>query len=131
MKKEFHYYPTVVATPKYVRKPSEVRSSEITDFTSYVLGGKVILEKKEWPPFFVGSKYYRYYRRKQERMRHSDEVRIRMYAEHGELRSFLTDKYPECKPYEWNLCKALDEKAAHEAAEAAAGTGEVKEEQTA
>ncbi|XP_011505285.1 PREDICTED: 28S ribosomal protein S5, mitochondrial [Ceratosolen solmsi marchali] len=98
---ENQMYPKVIATPATVRKPAEVSSMEILDFTQYVLGGKVVLKKKKYPPFYINYNSYKIKQRKMEYLRNQDQVRIEMYAKHGELKSFLTDKYPEAKPHLW------------------------------
>ena len=110
-RKENMYYPKVIASPSEVRKPKEVPSTEILDFTQYVLGGKVVLQKKKFPPFYTKLKSYRRHLRKKEYLRNQDQVRLRLYAEYGELRSFLTDKYPEAKPKLWSKKLREQEKA--------------------
>ncbi|XP_058807477.1 small ribosomal subunit protein uS5m [Phymastichus coffea] len=110
-RKENLNYPNVVATPSVVRKPEEVKSTEILDFKQYVLGGKVILQKKKFPPFYVNSIGYKIRQTKMEYLRNKDNVRIRMLAEHGEYRSFLTDKYPEAKPKFWSKKRREQEKS--------------------
>ncbi|XP_015597786.1 28S ribosomal protein S5, mitochondrial [Cephus cinctus] len=97
-RKENDYFPTLIASPSKVRTENYVSTTEIRDFKQYVLGGKIMLEKRKLPPFFVKQKSWMIRQRKQEYLRNQDKVRLRMLAEHGELRSFLTDKYPEAKP---------------------------------
>lgn len=109
LRSETHKYPEVVATPSVVRKPEEVKSTEILDFTQHVLGNKVIYKKKKYPPFYHSHKSWQIRCRKMEYLRHQDNVRIRMFAEHGELRSFLTDEYPEAKPKHWIKARKTDE----------------------
>ncbi|XP_043272938.1 28S ribosomal protein S5, mitochondrial [Venturia canescens] len=101
MKRENDMYPTVVASPSEVRKCDEIKSSEIMDFTQYVMGGKLILKKKKYPPFYTKHYSWKIRQRKQVYLRDKDEVRTRLYADYGELRSFLTDKYPEATPRLW------------------------------
>ncbi|XP_016842830.1 28S ribosomal protein S5, mitochondrial [Nasonia vitripennis] len=98
MRKENLMYPVVVASPSVVRKPEEVKSTEVLNFKQYVLGGKIILKKKKFPPFYENYDSYKLKKSKMEYLRNQDQVRIRMLAEYGEFRSFLTDKYPEAKP---------------------------------
>ncbi|XP_011864627.1 PREDICTED: 28S ribosomal protein S5, mitochondrial [Vollenhovia emeryi] len=90
-------YPKVIASPSQVRTSDQVSSHEILDFTQYVLGGKVILQKKKYPPFFTRLPLWKRKLLKLERLRHYDETRIKLMAEYGALHSFLTDKYPEAK----------------------------------
>lgn len=72
--------------------------NEILDFKQFCFDGKVVLKKKKCPPFYTKLDSYLKYLNRQERVRNHDKVRIQMLAEHGELRSFHTDKYPECRP---------------------------------
>ncbi|KYQ56689.1 28S ribosomal protein S5, mitochondrial [Trachymyrmex zeteki] len=96
-KSENGNYPEVIASPSKVRKPEEVTSHEILDFTQYVLGGKVILQKKRPPAFYTKLPSFKTKLVKLERTRHFDETRINLLAEYGALHSFLTKKYPEAK----------------------------------
>lgn len=102
MKEENDNYPQVIASPAVVRKPEEIDSQEVMDFTQYVMGGKVVLKKKKPPPFYTKQHSWVIRLRKTAFLRNKEDVRIRMLAEHGELRSFYTDKYPEAKPTLWN-----------------------------
>lgn len=97
--KENGYYPRVLASPKECRKSSELKPNEVLDFKQYCLDGRIILQRKKFPPFFHTHKSYEIYLKKQEYLRNQDKVRNNLIAKYGELRSFLTDKYPECKPY--------------------------------
>jgi small subunit ribosomal protein S5 len=106
---ESQMYPKVIASPATVRKPEEVSSTEILDFTQYVLGGRVVLKKKKFPPFYINYDSYKIKQSKMEYLRNQDQVRIEMYARHGELRSFYTDKYPEAKPHLWKKNRAPEE----------------------
>ncbi|KYN06249.1 PREDICTED: 28S ribosomal protein S5, mitochondrial [Cyphomyrmex costatus] len=96
-KSENGNYPVVIASPSKVRKPEEIASNEILDFTQYVLGGKVILQKKKYPPFYTRLPSYKTKLVKLERLRNFDKTRIQLLAEYGALHSFLTEKYPEAK----------------------------------
>lgn len=98
-KKEHDYFPTVIASPEIVRKREEILSDEILDFNQYVMGGKIVLEKKKVLPFYTKLDSYSIYLRKQERQRDQDKVRIRLRVEYGELCSFLAEKYPEARAY--------------------------------
>ncbi|KAL7288201.1 hypothetical protein TKK_0017751 [Trichogramma kaykai] len=101
-KKENLNYPEVVASPGTVRKSEEVPSTETLDFVQYVLGGKVILQKPEHPPFYHTYRSYKLRRTKDEIIRNHDKVRIRLLAEYGEFKSHLTDRFPEAKPFKWS-----------------------------
>lgn len=49
--------------------------------------------------------------KKQEKMRNQDKVRNQLIANYGEIRSFLTDKHPECKPYKKPPKEATEEES--------------------
>ncbi|XP_055377763.1 28S ribosomal protein S5, mitochondrial [Condylostylus longicornis] len=91
--------PRVVASPSVCRKKEDIQTGEVMDFTQYVLGDKIVLKKKKYPPFFSESAGYKIHLRKKEYRRNQDKVRLEMLVNYGELRSFLTDKYPECRPF--------------------------------
>ncbi|KAF7991950.1 hypothetical protein HCN44_010751 [Aphidius gifuensis] len=103
LKKENEDLPIVIASPSVVRKPEEISSSEIMDFKQHVMDGKIILKKKKLEPFYTKKYSWIVRLRKTAYLRNKDDVRIRMLAEHGELRSFYTDQYPECKPVKWDV----------------------------
>ncbi|KAF5297109.1 hypothetical protein FQA39_LY02689 [Lamprigera yunnana] len=96
--KENGYYPTILASPANCRKTEELKHDEVLDFTQYCLDGKVILKKKKFPPFYTKHKSWEIYLKKQENVRNHDKIKIKLLAEYGELKSFLTDKYPEARP---------------------------------
>ncbi|CAH1110814.1 unnamed protein product [Psylliodes chrysocephalus] len=97
--KESNYFPTVIASPTECRKAQEIPKDEILDFKQYCFDGKVVLQKKKFPPFYTKYKSYEIYLKKQEKFRNQAEVKRNLIAEYGEIRSFLTDKYPECRQY--------------------------------
>lgn len=90
--------PKVVARPSVCRTEADIDINEVTDFTLYAMNNRVPLKRKKYPPFYTRMPHWPNYLRKQESIRNKDKVRLNMLVEHGELRSFLTDKYPECKP---------------------------------
>lgn len=91
-------YPVVLASPSTVRKPEEIPSNEILDFDQYIMDGRVVLRKKKLPPFYTKLNSWLLKTRKMERVRNHDDTRIKLRAKYGEVRSFLTEKYPEAKP---------------------------------
>lgn len=97
LRSENGYYPEVMASPSEVRKKEEVPSHESRDFTQFVMGGKVVLRKKKYPPFYTKFPSWQIKLRKLERSRHFDKTKIRLLAEYGALHSFLTEKYPEAQ----------------------------------
>lgn len=94
-KSENGNYPVVLASPLEVRKPQEVPSNETLDFTQYVMGNRVVLKKKKFPPFYTRLPSYKNKLLKMERIRNFEETRIHLLAKYGALHSFLTEKYPE------------------------------------
>lgn len=108
-RKENGNYPIVVASPTEVRKPEEIKSDEVLDFTQYIMGGKIRYIKPKHPPFYTKLPSWQIRLRKTAYLRNKEEVRTRIYAEHGELRSFLTDEYPTAKPNLWSKNKKTKE----------------------
>ena len=88
-KPEHGNFPKIVASPTICRKDDEVPTNEDLDFRRYGMDGKVILRKKKWPPFYAGSKGFELYQIKREYLRNQDKVRLRMLAEHGEVRRYV------------------------------------------
>lgn len=97
--KENNNFPNVLASPTKCRTAAEVDKSEVLDWTQYCFDGKVIYNKKKFPPFYTSYYSYKIHCKKQEKLRGHQDVKLRLVARYGEIRSFLTDKYPECKPY--------------------------------
>lgn len=104
-------FPRVIASPTVCRSSGDIPSDEIRDLTQYALGGKVVLRKKKWPPFYTNLPFWETVVKKMEKVRNHDKMRLEMMSEYGEVRSFLTDKYPECKPIRFSK---LDKNAEEE-----------------
>uniref|UniRef100_A0A1A9VEQ0 Small ribosomal subunit protein uS5m n=1 Tax=Glossina austeni TaxID=7395 RepID=A0A1A9VEQ0_GLOAU len=85
-------FPRVVASPTICRKQNDIGKDEVIDFTQYVLGDKIVLKKKKFPPFYANTTGYKLYLKKQEHFRNQDKVRIDMLVHAGKLTSFLTNK---------------------------------------
>ncbi|XP_044729959.1 28S ribosomal protein S5, mitochondrial [Chrysoperla carnea] len=99
-KKENDYYPEIVASPSTeCRKIDEIPTDEVLDFTQYCLDNRIVLKKKKLPPAYTKQPSWQIYLKKQEYIRNKPMVRQNIMAEYGELRSFLTDQYPECRPF--------------------------------
>ncbi|XP_060518520.1 small ribosomal subunit protein uS5m [Cylas formicarius] len=96
---ENNYFPTVIASPTECRKSSEVDNTEILDYEQYCFNGKVVLKKKKPPPFYTKLPGYQKHLNSKERVRNLDSLKKSLIAEYGEIRTFLTEKYPECKPF--------------------------------
>lgn len=97
MRKENDKFPRIVASPTVCRKAEEIPTDEILDFTQYSLNGRIVYRKRKFEPFFTKQRSWDIYCRRQEKVRNHDKVRLDMLINHGEIRSFLTDKYPECR----------------------------------
>jgi small subunit ribosomal protein S5 len=101
-RRENDYLPVIVASPKgSVRKDSK----EAPDFLQYVMENKVRLRKKKFPPFYTKKTHWYIKEKKMETVRNMDKAKLNLLAEYGEIRSFLTDKYPECRPVQKNSFK--------------------------
>lgn len=98
MRRENKNFPKVVASPTVCREEKDIARDEVMDFSQFVMGNRLVLVRKKKLPFYTKFPSWDLYLRKQERRRNHDKVRLNMLAEHGELRSFYTDKYPECRP---------------------------------
>lgn len=97
-KKENNFFPKIVGVPSVCRKPSDISKDEILDFKQYVMNGRVALRKNNPPPFYANYPSYQIYLRRAEKRRSHEPIKFDLYTRYGELRSFLTDKYPEAKP---------------------------------
>lgn len=109
-RKEYGEFPKIVASPTQCRTEDKIERNEIMDYTQVAMDGKIVLKKKKFPPFYTKHRSWQIYLKKQEKMRNHDRTRKYMIAEHNELKSFLTDKYPEARP--WKVVK--EEEAAEQ-----------------
>ncbi|XP_066139934.1 small ribosomal subunit protein uS5m [Euwallacea fornicatus] len=107
--KENNYFPKVIASPTQCRKSEEIPKDEILDFNQYCFGGNVVLKKRKYPPFYTKLRDHYKYVWNQEKMRNLPELKKNLIAEYGEIRSFLTEKYPECKPSKYVKQKESEE----------------------
>lgn len=97
-KKETGDFPNVVASPTKCRTEDDIKHDEIMDYTQFAMDGKLALQRKKYPKFYENTYGYQVYLKKVERRRNHWQIKKDMLVEHGEMRSFLTDKYPESKP---------------------------------
>lgn len=97
MRPENGNFPKIVASPTQCRTEAELESNEILDYTQFCMDGKIQLKKKKFPPFYTKFRSWEIYLKKREYLRNQDKVRLRLLSETGEVRSFLTEKHPECK----------------------------------
>jgi small subunit ribosomal protein S5 len=95
-RKEHGNYPKVVASPTKCRKPAEIPTNEVLDFNQYCMNERLVLKRKKLPPFYTKLPSWEIFLRKREKMRNHNKVRRRLLAEYGEVRSFWTEKHPEC-----------------------------------
>lgn len=98
-RKDRHYLPVVRAEPGQCRTAEDLKHNEVLDFTQHCLNGRVILRKGKLPPFYTKLESYKKFLKRHEKRRSHDVIKHQCYVRYGELRSFLTDKYPECVPY--------------------------------
>ena len=75
------------------------------------MAGKVVLKKKRNTPFYTRERGWQRHLKKAEKLRNQEDVRIQLRAEYGEVRSFLTEKYPEAKPKYWKKIREVPEEA--------------------
>lgn len=98
IRNDYNGLPRVVASPSVCKTSDDIKRDEVMNFTQYALGNKIVLNRKKFPPFYANTHGYDLYLKKRELNRNQDKVRLDMLIHEGELRSFLTDKYPECRP---------------------------------
>lgn len=89
-------FPKVLASPAHVR--TDTMLNENLDFNQVAMDGKLALTKKKWPPFYVNSYGYKIYLKKLEKRRNHFKIKFDSLVKHDEIKSFLTDKYPEARP---------------------------------
>ena len=61
------------------------------------MGNKVKSAKKRHLKFFQKLPSWQVHLSKTQRFRNHEKVKFNMKAEYGEIRSFLAEKYPECR----------------------------------
>ena len=59
--------------------------------------GKVVTKKKKFRMISETDPSWLNHLSKTERFRNHEKVRLNLLAQYGEVRSFLFDKYPECR----------------------------------
>ena len=109
-KKECGDFPKVVASPTKCRTEEDIKVDEIMDFTQYAIDGKLALKRKKFPAFYESSYGYQVYLKKLEKRRNHFQIKKEMLRDYGEMKSFLTDQYPEASPAKyWKKKKQVDE----------------------
>ncbi|XP_063846777.1 small ribosomal subunit protein uS5m-like [Scylla paramamosain] len=99
-RKEQLNFPKVVASPEdsVVRTRAEIPQEEELDLTRYLMGGRVQLQRKKYPPPYTKLYSYELYLKSLAVRRNKEKVKLDMLVHEGEVKSFYTDKYPECRP---------------------------------
>lgn len=97
-RKEYGDFPKVVASPTKCRTEDDIKHDEVMDYTQFAMDGKLALKRKNFPKFYESSYGYALHLKKLEKRRNHYKIKRDMLVEHGEMRSFLTDKHPECRP---------------------------------
>lgn len=98
-RKDHLYYPKILGAPKKCRTDSELRPNEVVDLRQYCYQGRVLATKRKPPNPWRNTKGWEIHEKKEEKKRSHETIKRQMYFEHGELRSFYTEKYPECVPF--------------------------------
>lgn len=68
------------------------------DYTQFAMDGKLALRRKKFPKFYENTYGYQLHLVKAEKRRNHFDIKKDMLVEHGEMRSFYTEKYPEARP---------------------------------
>ncbi|XP_037073158.1 LOW QUALITY PROTEIN: 28S ribosomal protein S5, mitochondrial-like [Pollicipes pollicipes] len=99
LRPEADNYPRVVASPSdgRARTREEIPPDEQLDFQLHIFEGKVPLKMPPKLPFYMKLPGYQKHLKKVQHQRNHDQVRVALTAEHGEVRSFLAERYPECR----------------------------------
>nr|CAG4634784.1 EOG090X0689 [Alona affinis] len=104
-RKERDNYPQVMAKPTEVKSVKTVNDMDLNLFLN---DGKVASKKRKVAPFYERLPSWENHLIKTERFRNRDQVRTRLMAQYGEVRSFLADRYPECRQSEFGKKKTED-----------------------
>nr|CAG4643205.1 EOG090X0689 [Ilyocryptus agilis] len=94
--------------PRVLAKPSETKTRKSIndmDINLHLNDGQVAFTKKRNPPFYTKMPGWQNHLAKTERFRNRNNVRTNLMVEYGEVRSFLADRYPECRQSEFNRKK--------------------------
>lgn len=97
-RKDHNFLPTVRAEPAKCRTQDELLPNEVLDYTQYCLNDRIVLRKKKQPPFYTKLPGWQTHLKRAEKRRSFDIIKHNAYVRYGELRSFLTEKYPEARP---------------------------------
>lgn len=91
-RKEEDGLPHIVASPDVCRKEEIINKDEIVNYSQYVLGNKIVLKNISLPPFYTNTIGYKLFSKKNEYFRNQNKVRLNMFINYNELKSFLNVK---------------------------------------
>nr|CAG4650973.1 EOG090X0689 [Simocephalus serrulatus] len=101
-RKERDYFPVVLAKPSKIKTTKAINDM---DLNLHLNDGKVASKPKKKVPFYQALPSWQNHLSKTERFRNHGQVRVNLLVEHGEVRSFLADRYPECRQSEFSRKK--------------------------
>nr|CAG4647048.1 EOG090X0689 [Megafenestra aurita] len=104
-RKERDYFPQVLARPTVVKTTKAINDM---DLNLHLNNGKVVTKQKKKILFYHKLPSWENHLSKTERFRNHEQVRINLLVEHGEVRSYLADRYPECRQIEFSRKKEDD-----------------------
>lgn len=124
-RKERDYFPQVLARPTVVKTTKAIndmdlnlvrlilavvisRSHNYLFVKQHLNNGKVVTKQKKKILFYHKLPSWENHLSKTERFRNHEQVRINLLVEHGEVRSYLADRYPECRQIEFSRKKEDD-----------------------
>lgn len=87
--------PTVVAAPAVCRTQDEIEKGEVLDYDEVISEGKVELVKPKYPIFYKLLPSWENHIRKTERFRNHYQYKVKITAEHGDLKSVILQKAAE------------------------------------
>lgn len=92
-------FPKVVASPggSDVRTLDQIPRDEEMNYNLHIMGGKMELQRKKYPPGYTKLYGWEVYRKKYANYRNHEKIRQQLLVEYGEVRSFYAEKYPECR----------------------------------
>nr|CAG4649329.1 EOG090X0689 [Scapholeberis mucronata] len=102
IRKERDFFPQVLARPSEVKTKKSINDM---DLNLHLNNGKVVNQKKQRPHYYQTLPSWQNHLSKTERFRNRDQVRVDLLSQYGEVRSFLAEKYPECRQSEFSRKK--------------------------
>ncbi|XP_034941076.1 28S ribosomal protein S5, mitochondrial [Chelonus insularis] len=98
-RRERDNFPVVVASPAKARTSEEIKFGELLDFKRYAYEeGKVPLDNPPPRPFYERLPSWTIRQRKIAVTRNKEDVRVKIMAEEGDLKSFYSDEFKEANP---------------------------------